>query len=244
MRHFYCVDAKHNSNRDSRTGSSRIVRSQIKQDQNIVPVTKESSQVWPRPENSKRGLVPMQLANNAYQNAFKQPLYYTKQYNWPMKRYNSLWRKNPIGSVPARPYYPPPLPQGYNMMQNPGSRNALPQAADVWNNVDEDTKFVEGRIQEYYDQRINKDRNQWMFKPIGGTTQHLKDIFVGRCWDFLANKGKGLENPSKLDCEELWETFLKSFAFKGPCDVTSEDYTPFFKMYDEKPLDDRVRISK
>lgn len=126
------------------------------------------------------------------------------------------------------------------MVQNPGYRNRLTQATKLRNNADEDTKFVEGRIQEYYDQRINKNRNKWMYKPIGGTTQHLKDIFLGRCWDFVENKGKDLDNPFKVDCKELWETFSKSFAFKGPCDVTAKDYALFFDLYDEKPLNDKV----
>ena len=81
-----------------------------------------------------------------------------------------------------------------------------------------------------------------MFKPVEGTTKHLKEIFLGRCWDFLENKAKDLENPTKLDCQELWKVFLKSFAFKEPCEVKFDDYTPFFKMYDEKPLNDRVRL--
>lgn len=144
--------------------------------------------------------------------------------------------------MPLRSYYTPTLARKYNLLRNAESRSLLTPAASFWNNVDEDTKFVEEKIQEYYDQRLNKNKNKWMFKPVQGSTQHLKEIFVGRCWDFVTNRGKYLVNPTKVDCEKLWKAFLNSFSFKGPCDVTFEDYTPFFNMYDEKPLNDRVRL--
>lgn len=230
-----CTDARHTS-----LHNKRKVRSQSGQVQNTTAALfpQEPSTEWPSAQTSKRRLIPLSFSNRAYQNTFNQPLFYSRQNNWLSKRYNNLWGRYPIGSIST--YHPPLLPQGYNMAQNPGSRNRLAKATKLRNNADEDTKFVEGRIQEYYDQRINRNRNKWMFKPIGGTTQHLKEIFLGRCWDFIENRGKDLENPSKVDCNELWETFSKSFAFKGPCDVTSKDYALFFDLYDEKPLNDKV----
>lgn len=54
-----------------------------------------------------------------------------------------------------------------------------------------------------------------MFKLIGGIIEYLKEIFLGRCWDFIENRGKDFENLFKVDCNELWEMFLKSFVFKG-----------------------------
>ena len=175
--------------------------------------------------------------------ASNQPLYYSKQNYWQSNLYDRSWRKNPIGSVPVGSFHKPTpeVTQNYNLLQNTaGSRNVLPPGANLWSNVDEDVKFVEEKIQEYYDQRLNEDKNRWMFKPVEGTTKHLKEIFIGRCWDFLENKAKYLEYPTKLDCQELWKAFLKSFAFKEPCDVKFDSYTSFFKMYDEKPLNDRV----
>ena len=175
--------------------------------------------------------------------ASNQPLYYSKQNYWQSNLYDRSWRKNPTGSVPVGSFHKPTpeVTQNYNLLQNTaGSRNVLPPGANLWSNVDEDVKFVEEKIQEYYDQRLNEDKNRWMFKPVEGTTKHLKEIFIGRCWDFLENRAKYLENPTKLDCQELWKAFLKSFAFKEPCDVKFDDYTSFFKMYDEKPLNDRV----
>lgn len=223
---------------------SRTVRSQIEQKRNIYPVTKQSGHDWTTStnNNNRRGLDLKLLAGRAYQMALKQPSYYAKQNYWRRKLYDNSWKKTPIGSVPLRSYYAPAEAKDYNLMQNAGLRSRLPPGASLWNNVDEDVKFVEEKIQEYYDQRLNKDKNQWMFKPVEGTTKHLKEIFVGRCWDFVANKGKYLENPTKVDCQKLWKAFLKSFEFKGPCDVTIGDYTPFFNMYDEMPLNDRVKL--
>lgn len=242
-----CLDASHNFDRDEKIWVSRTVRSQPEQNRNIFPITKNSGEEWSSPSNNnnKRGLDLKLLASRAYQMAVNQPLYYSKQKYEQNKLYDRSWRKNPISSVPVGSFYKPrpAVTQNYNLAQNTaGSRNVLPPGANLWSNVDEDVKFVEEKIQEYYDQRLNKNKNKWMFKPVEGSTKHLKEIFVGRCWDFLENKGKYLENPTKLDCQEMWKAFLKSFAFKEPCDVKFDDYTPFFKMYDEKPLNDRVRL--
>ncbi|KAJ7334516.1 hypothetical protein OS493_014839 [Desmophyllum pertusum] len=206
----------------------------------VTSQPREGRNIFPRSPDNRRGLDLKLLANRAYQKTLHQPLYYAKQNYWLRKRYGNLWRKKPIGSVPLRSYYTPTLAREYNLLRNAESRSLLTPAASFWNNVDEDTKFVEEKIQEYYDQRLNKNKNKWMFKPVQGSTQHLKEIFVGRCWDFVTNRGKYLVNPTKVDCEKLWKAFLNSFSFKGPCDVTFEDYTPFFNMYDEKPLNDRV----
>lgn len=81
-----------------------------------------------------------------------------------------------------------------------------------------------------------------MFKLIGGIILYLKEIFLGRCWDFIENRGKDFENLFKVDCNELWEMFLKSFVFKGFCDVIFKDYVFFFDLYDEKLLNDKVSV--
>ena len=235
-----CLDASHNLGRDEKTWVTRRLRSQPEQNRNSFPEWTTSSK-----NNNKRRLDLKLLASRAYQMAANRPLYYSKQNYWQGKLYDRSWRKNPFGSVPVGSFYKsrPAVTQSYNLVQNTaGSRNVLPPGANLWSNVNEDVKFVEEKIQEYYDQRLNKDKNRWMFKPVEGTTKHLEEIFVGRCWDFLENKGKYLENPTKLDCQELWKAFLKSFTFREPCDVKFDDYTSFFKMYDEKPLNDRVRL--
>ena len=55
-----------------------------------------------------------------------------------------------------------------------------------------------------------------------GTTKHLKEIFIGRCWDFQRSQAE------QKDCDNLWKLFSEAFAFKDPCKLTSEDYKPFF----------------
>ena len=61
-----------------------------------------------------------------------------------------------------------------------------------------------------------------------GTTKNLKEIFVGRCWDFQRKTQENQKIPFK-DCDELWKRFHKSFAFKNPCKLSFKDYDEFFK---------------
>ena len=77
---------------------------------------------------------------------------------------------------------------------------------------------------------------RWRFTKIQGTDEHLKDIFMGKCWDYQIKFR--LEKP--VDCSELWEAFLSGFAYKEPCDTTLEDYKKFFEMIHEGPLMNRV----
>ena len=77
---------------------------------------------------------------------------------------------------------------------------------------------------------------RWRFTKIQGTDEHLKDIFMGKCWDYQIKFR--LEKP--VDCSELWEAFLSGFAYKEPCDTTLEDYKKFFEMIHEGPLVNRV----
>jgi len=251
------IDTRYGFQHHQRAWKSRVARSQKEQRREILSATRYSSYKWPRFTNNvnRRGLDPGKswsvgrtLANHPYVSAYResanQPLSYIKQTYWPRKGYKpSLWNNVPVEDVPASLYYNPIVRPAYSLWGNAKSRNVLQTAADFRSNVDVDKSFVEERIQEYYDQRLNKDKNKWLFKPVQGTSPHLKDIFIGRCWDFIDNKGKYLQNPGKLDCQKLWKAFLKSFAFKDPCDVTLDDYTHFFNMYEEKPLKDKVYIS-
>lgn len=72
-----------------------------------------------------------------------------------------------------------------------------------------------------------------------GSARHLKEIVLGRCWDFQRQK-KSEVNPK--NCSKLWETFHNAFAFKDPCATNFSDYEPFF---DEVGMDivkkDKVR---
>jgi hypothetical protein len=77
----------------------------------------------------------------------------------------------------------------------------------------------------------------WRYKPVQGTDKHLKEIFIGKCWEYQ-RKFKFRES---VDCARLWEAFLTGFAYKEPCDVTLEDYKDFFGMIHEEPLVNKVR---
>ncbi|XP_065670186.1 ADP-ribosyl cyclase/cyclic ADP-ribose hydrolase isoform X4 [Hydra vulgaris] len=70
------------------------------------------------------------------------------------------------------------------------------------------------------------------FIESGGTTQNLKEIFIGRCWHYqvLAKENKIDELKTIVNCTKLWNEFYASFAFKNPCDVTKNSYKPFFEM--------------
>ena len=173
-----------------------------------------------------------------YQKFINQPLSYTKRNNLLSRAY----QLNSWNNIPVNADIPSVAPVARLWQSVKSLITPLQRTVTSRSNVDEDQSAVERRIQEYYDQRLNKKRNKWMFKPINGTTPHLKHIFIGRCWDFVSNKRKNLQDPDKLDCQEMWKVFSKSFAFKGPCDVTYDDYTPFFNLYKEKPLNNRVCV--
>lgn len=231
-----------------------MTRSQAVQWKEMLPATKHTTNNFPNFINNRVGVGTrnnkvwnrgMLLANRPYVNGYQtlnsKQLSYLRQNYWPRKSYHSrLWKNVPIDDVPVSLYYYPTVAPSYSLWGNARSRHVLQDAASFRSKIDEDQTLVEQRIQEYYDQRLNKNRNKWMFKPIQGTTPHLKEIFIGRCWDFVANRGKYLQNPSKVDCQELWRAFFRSFAFRGPCEATSDDYAHFFDMYEEKPLTDRV----
>ena len=58
-----------------------------------------------------------------------------------------------------------------------------------------------------------------------GSTKHLKEIVLGRCWDFQRLK---VHDGSTKNCSKIWETFYRGFAYKDPCNITCADYKPYF----------------
>ena len=72
------------------------------------------------------------------------------------------------------------------------------------------------------------------FIESAGTTQNLKEIFIGRCWHYqvLAKENKIDELKVKVNCTKLWDEFYASFAFKNPCNVSKDSYKKFFDMLD------------
>ena len=59
-----------------------------------------------------------------------------------------------------------------------------------------------------------------------GSTKHLKDIVLGRCWDFQRQK---LHKEVTKNCTKIWETFSTAFAHKDPCNTTFKDYENYFE---------------
>ena len=59
-----------------------------------------------------------------------------------------------------------------------------------------------------------------------GTTPHIKDVFIGRCYTYQTNQ----KIIGSLNCTELWLAFKGSFAHKDPHEVKIEDYDYFFAL--------------
>ena len=57
-----------------------------------------------------------------------------------------------------------------------------------------------------------------------GPTPHLKDIVLGRCWDFRQK----VNEVKPKNCSTIWGKFHQAFAYKDPCNLTSADYKPYF----------------
>ncbi|XP_078267112.1 ADP-ribosyl cyclase/cyclic ADP-ribose hydrolase 2-like [Rhinoraja longicauda] len=60
-----------------------------------------------------------------------------------------------------------------------------------------------------------------------GSTKNLKEIMIGRCFDYLENV-----NPSAgmKNCAEIWEEFLKVFNGKDPCSIKEQDYKKYLSF--------------
>lgn len=75
-------------------------------------------------------------------------------------------------------------------------------------------------------------------KPVGGTPLHFKEIFIARCWQYQMKIG--LKDSDQINCEKVWDDFKSKFSFKGPCDVTTEDYLDFLDKIEEDIPRDKV----
>ncbi|KAH9507881.1 hypothetical protein Btru_053117 [Bulinus truncatus] len=65
--------------------------------------------------------------------------------------------------------------------------------------------------------------------PHQGTTPNIKDVFIGRCWDYDETRYNGILPRVPTDCETLWNLFFEAFSFKAPCDVKEALYEPFLQ---------------
>ena len=61
-----------------------------------------------------------------------------------------------------------------------------------------------------------------------GTTPRIKEIVVGRCYDYQ-HKKIGLNSSTWKNCSKIWDTFQGAFAYKDPCKLTFGDYKPYFQ---------------
>lgn len=68
-----------------------------------------------------------------------------------------------------------------------------------------------------------------------GSTPHLKDIVMGRCWEYEMRKQSNVRN-----CTAIWKAFYDSFAFKDPCTLKFADYGPFFDAVKGQDIVDKV----
>ncbi|XP_051944927.1 ADP-ribosyl cyclase/cyclic ADP-ribose hydrolase 1 [Xyrauchen texanus] len=58
-----------------------------------------------------------------------------------------------------------------------------------------------------------------------GTTPHLKQIVIGRCYEYVT-----LINPSsRYNCEEIWQEFEEAVIRQSPCGVRVKDYQRMFR---------------
>ncbi|XP_068686556.1 ADP-ribosyl cyclase/cyclic ADP-ribose hydrolase-like [Montipora foliosa] len=61
-------------------------------------------------------------------------------------------------------------------------------------------------------------------EPLG-STRHLKDIVLGRCWDFIRQHN----NLGDKNCSRIWDKFYSAFAYKDPCSIKFDEYRPYFE---------------
>ncbi|XP_012415323.2 ADP-ribosyl cyclase/cyclic ADP-ribose hydrolase 1 [Trichechus manatus latirostris] len=60
-----------------------------------------------------------------------------------------------------------------------------------------------------------------------GTTAHISEIFLGRCFTYTQ-----IIHPELRDknCQKIWNAFKNSFISKDTCNITEEDYQPLIKL--------------
>ena len=79
----------------------------------------------------------------------------------------------------------------------------------------------------------------WFQHPAEGTTKHIKELFIGRCFEYQLKRAN--HNDEEINCYKIWSLFHRAFAYKGPCDVTAKQYLPFLIAVEEDIPKDKVR---
>jgi len=69
-----------------------------------------------------------------------------------------------------------------------------------------------------------------------GTTPNIKEIIIGRCWQYQAIVKLNRLDSLTMDvnCTEVWEAFHNVVKFKDSCTLTKEDYMPVFDLMQRK----------
>ncbi|XP_066489028.1 ADP-ribosyl cyclase/cyclic ADP-ribose hydrolase 1-like [Tiliqua scincoides] len=60
-----------------------------------------------------------------------------------------------------------------------------------------------------------------------GTTKHLQEIVLGRCYNFIATVNPELKD---IDCLQVWQGLQNAIAYRDPCSTTEEDYRPLVDL--------------
>jgi hypothetical protein len=63
-----------------------------------------------------------------------------------------------------------------------------------------------------------------------GTTDNIKEVFEGRCWDYDVTRYQNLLPRVETDCSDLWKEFSTAFSYRKPCDVTENRYKRFLDL--------------
>ncbi|XP_025742890.1 ADP-ribosyl cyclase/cyclic ADP-ribose hydrolase 1 [Callorhinus ursinus] len=75
-----------------------------------------------------------------------------------------------------------------------------------------------------------------------GTTAHLYEILLGRCYTYTQIVRPELGHK---DCQKIGKAFTKAFLSKDPCSSTEQDYQPLMELTDEPvPCDKTLFWSK
>lgn len=74
-----------------------------------------------------------------------------------------------------------------------------------------------------------------------GSTPRIKEIVVGRCYDYQFKKF-GLNTTTWKNCSKIWDALHGGFAYKNPCNLTFADYKSYFDEVGMAEIYNKVRI--
>ncbi|KAK0064644.1 ADP-ribosyl cyclase/cyclic ADP-ribose hydrolase [Biomphalaria pfeifferi] len=62
-----------------------------------------------------------------------------------------------------------------------------------------------------------------------GTTPNIKEVFIGRCWDYQEIRYNTILPIEQKNCSHLWDLFFKAFSYHAPCDVRQVNYDQYLQ---------------